>query len=284
MVVRHLKRAFELKNMLLLNFIILLINLFVIVMQLNQGIWQVETYFQPTMTATDKQTMLNTFKDFIKALDSANLTYIAYGGTLIGSYRHHGFIPWDDDVDVMLNASQKTQVVDVLKKLEPNYSLYTWGEDLSQPIQWKFFLNSLDGFVHKPFKWPYIDVFFFKENETHIWDEVPRLSQEFCFEKRRVFPLVKRPFEGININTPCDSGNILRQNYNLELCRSKQFSHMSELPVFTFNTKDVACERLWHIFPFVHRSHLNGMMNETLKISQFTLQSVILPSHCEHGE
>ena len=33
------------------------------------------------------------------ALDAANVTYMMIDGTLLGSFRHHGFIPWDDDAE-----------------------------------------------------------------------------------------------------------------------------------------------------------------------------------------
>jgi lipopolysaccharide cholinephosphotransferase len=39
---------------------------------------------------------------FIKICDENHLTYFACGGTAIGAIRHHGWIPWDDDVDVFM--------------------------------------------------------------------------------------------------------------------------------------------------------------------------------------
>lgn len=52
-----------------------------------------------------------------------NITYYMSGGTMLGAVRHQGFIPWDDDFDVVLPREDFDRLIEISKKL-PSGSKY----------------------------------------------------------------------------------------------------------------------------------------------------------------
>ncbi len=70
--------------------------------------------------------MLQMVKDVHEVCKKHGICYMADGGTALGSVRHQGFIPWDDDVDLIMPRDDLNRFVEVFdKELGDKYELVT---------------------------------------------------------------------------------------------------------------------------------------------------------------
>lgn len=61
--------------------------------------------------------------------DENNLKYYLYAGTMIGAARHNGFIPWDDDIDLMMPRTDMIKLTELLRDGETYRSFSYWLND-----------------------------------------------------------------------------------------------------------------------------------------------------------
>lgn len=53
--------------------------------------------------------------DLIKFFEENNISYCTCGGTTLGSIRHKGFIPWDDDIDIQIPRKDYDRLLEISK-------------------------------------------------------------------------------------------------------------------------------------------------------------------------
>ena len=72
------------------------------------GYWNVKyRQFAPAMNEAEYELYVDLIAVFKRRCETFNIIYMLSGGSVLGSYRYHGFVPWDDDFEVQVKSSDK---------------------------------------------------------------------------------------------------------------------------------------------------------------------------------
>ncbi len=96
-------------------------------------------YQTPASLRAHQLVMLDMLRELDRICRKHDIPYMLYAGTLLGAVRHEGFIPWDDDLDViMLRADYQRFLQVASTELDNRY--YLQGE---YSDHWPMFFSKL---------------------------------------------------------------------------------------------------------------------------------------------
>ena len=225
-------------------------------------------YFQSAMTSRQKSILLHLTEKVAEVFRNLRIPYFMYGGTLLGSYRHHDIIPWDDDVDFVVDKLKRNQLFSAIKNLAPLYKLVVAGP------RFKFFSERSSRTSKYPWGWPYVDIHFYKQNKTHIWDASPEFH-DLVYPKTDIFPTHARPLAHMELQAPRDSFAYLRTTYDNIQCQTHNYNHRFEI-LLRSRKKSIPCETFMDTVPFVHRQPGKTGVKETLLVNGTVIHSLVV--------
>lgn len=178
-----------------------------------------------------KNIAIELLKKTVEILEEYEINYFLISGTLLGYARHNDFIPWDDDMDLMVDK----KIIELLPLIIKKYgdelyffycNFYTVkfcfknrGIDINNNNVKKSCLNG------NGYNFPFVDLFYYEKHEGKF----------IFFHKewnlKDFFPVKKVSFNGINVSIPANPHVFLSCNYGenyMTKLVSSNYNHKEE--------------------------------------------------------
>ena len=150
-----------------------------------------------------------------RVLTKNDIPYVIFGGTALGTVRHGGLIPWDDDADLCILADDEQRLV----SLADTFAYYGFTLDKEPSFGYRLFHSTLA----KPraldqYSYPFVDIFllhdtgssyeYVTEEARSLWPQEP--LPYGCFDRLADVPFGHLILRGLS---PTDAKRHLDANY-----------------------------------------------------------------------
>lgn len=198
-----------------------------------------------------KPTAIKLLQTVCKVLDEFNVQYCLIAGTLLGYIRHNDFIPWDDDIDLLVDFKINDVIEDIVLKyndiftfiLKDKYAskiCFKNGLEIKCPSWEKYIVNN------GRYTFPFIDLCVFNVTDSNtimFYDKPWNLSE--------IMPFKKTTFLDISVYIPNNPEYFLKLNYGekyMTELKSSNYCHRKEHGIFDIETINYADYKF--IYPF----------------------------------
>ena len=182
--------------------------------------------FKATGFFDEKSIAIQHIKDFSEILNKHDIDYCVMFGVLLGMLRHQDFIPWDDDIDIVIFEYEKF-LLQCQRALEERGYIIQADIRNGKNCGCRIFHrdNPQSGF--KPeLGFPWIGIWVHETNESNMISFPPEAIQ---YDPEDFFPLRERSFLGTTIRIPNNPVRVLNTYFGeedwMEYCMPSILDH-----------------------------------------------------------
>ncbi|CAF1491420.1 unnamed protein product [Rotaria sordida] len=229
--------------------------------------WKSSPNLSRSLTSCEHSLVMRLLMIIERICRKNNITFMLMYGSLLGSYRHHDIIPWDDDIDIIIPIEEHQRFIHIInqmnKTLVQHYVLLNGAGKLKYS---KVFFKNTPSAGGYSWNFPFIDIFFYITNETHLWETT---NPDNIIKKEYIFPLIMRPFGELWLPAPRKPEKFF--NFDpYDNCIGHFWNHRYEIGQEQLSTK---CNHLKHIYPFVERHNQSNSI-EILRTNHTIIHTI----------